>query len=87
MDGGEADPLLGAAGRSQLVSHQKPDIRQSKWHEVLPGMPFPASRGLERREAWSVEERRPLLRLVVELWERADELECRRSSGVSPGHE
>ena len=28
MDGGEADPLLGAAGGSQLVSHQKPDIRQ-----------------------------------------------------------
>ena len=37
--------------------------------------------------AWSVEERRVLLGLMVELWERADELECRRSSGVSPGHE
>jgi 2-phospho-L-lactate guanylyltransferase (CobY/MobA/RfbA family) len=51
------------------------------------------ARGAARRchsrlsEAWSVEERRALLRLMVELWDRADELECRRSSGVSPGHE
>ncbi len=36
------------------------------------------------REARSVAERRALLRLMVVLWDRADELERRRSSGVSP---
>jgi len=35
-------------------------------------------------EAGSVEERRALLKLTVELWDGADEVERRSSSGVSP---
>jgi hypothetical protein len=34
------------------------------------------------RKAWNVEERRALLGLMVELWDRADELERRGSSRV-----
>jgi hypothetical protein len=36
------------------------------------------------REAWGVEGRRALLKFMVELWDRADELERHGSSWVSP---
>jgi hypothetical protein len=39
------------------------------------------------REAVSVEEWRALLRGMVEYWDLADELERRRSSGLSPDRE
>jgi hypothetical protein len=39
------------------------------------------------REAGSAEERRALLRGMVEYWDLADELERRRSSGVLSGRE
>jgi hypothetical protein len=50
----------------------------SKWHEMRPGDAIPSF-----ARAWNVEERRALLRLMVELWDRADELERRGSSRVS----
>jgi hypothetical protein len=39
------------------------------------------------RGAGSVEERRALLKGMVEYWDLADEFERRRSSGVSPDRE
>ena len=65
------------ASESPASSSSALDWMTPECSEMLPADIF-----FRLREAWIAEDRRALLWLMVELWDRVDELECRKSTGI-----